>query len=1509
MFRASRSSLSNSALRFSGLIALVAAGIPACNTKSQDAPTAEQRDRKAPGLPPAIGEVHPANAVIRTELKGVFVPTTTQGPGPTLNGQATNLGGGMAVNEVVGAVRQVVPHPTDPNTVYLAAVSGGVWVTNNALSTTPMWTPLTDNQSSLSIGGLALDPVIPPMQQPVLLAGYGRNSSFLSLFTFQSIGGSQGQIILSRDGGTSWREFDTPFVTLGPTGEGISAVAVNQETASKWVFLVAGNDTIGGLYRGTWEEFGMAPPLLTWTLITDGAAGRLPAGRVSTIVRDTSDPANPDRVWADVVGSGIYFSNDFGLTWVDATAGDTSGLLVALTGTNLNNGQNTRNHIAVSRGTGRVFVSVIGTFRNTTDVTWIGGAPAPMGATPQAWTSMERPMTPTGNTGGTIQSITAGGVITVVGTHNLNNFGRNLWVRINPTAADAFFNRDLPFQTIALAPPAVGISNNSFQLRMPIFGGAPVPCNSVAPNNCGTWAAFETVFPGGQAGIHGALAADPTNAQGIVYVGGDSQMPLGFPGPQPWSPPNFVGATDFTARMFRGAFPTMATTVPHPIPSTQWRNITDTNVWPGGNSGANGTAPHADSRNMVFDSQGTLLAGGDGGITRLSNPATNTGSWSSMNGNLAVTEIFTIAFDARLNELLAGAQDTGSPMQTAINSLVWRDSGRRADGATVAVELLNATQSIRYFGSQSNNLFRETYSNTTGMAVPNTRVGLAFNNATPAVNAENPWPFYTKYKMNKVTQSMLAFAGNNAVWETNDRGANISAIPGTAFPNGAAAIVYGHTGSANASLIWIGNGTQIFTRTAGGIGTAVTQRFGYPAAGSPIGDIVLDNTNANIAYAIRAGDCTRPAPTVAVPNPPVSDCVHRTTNGGQVGSMMMPWNWTNITGDLDLLNPGTLRSIIFVTGGAGTPNKIYVGADRGLFVTSDASLGFWNRVGTNLPNALVQDMDLGTNNTLYIGTQGRGAWSLPNAHTLNLPPVARCNNPVTRVVGPTCQPVAVGLADVNNMSFDPDNDPFSVTGLVPDSGVGQPPGSGLFGPNTSTEVQVTVTSGVHQPEVCVATVQVLDQTPPVVTAPADQPLSNCGPLLANLGTATATDNCATGLVPKPFVNGVQIDSNFVFPAGMTNVVWTVGDGAAFTTAGGNVGTDTQVVTVSQPNLSISTNTFSNWWGTMAIRNNGPGVATRYKVEFDLPSGVHCTGEPESIPPGATLGPQPLVVEDGLAPRTPGNHCIFTWNNGPPIPANLGSQNPKVFNWSADRQTMSPPASPQVQDTLCSCVPESNATFCSRQGKCGIFSGQDNCGFQRNNVDCGSTCPGGTTCGAFEPNVCNAILGPVADAFVRLGQPNSNFGADPSVLVKRQDNDTDNNRRAYLRFDISGVASVSKAKLRLWGSRPANSTAAAFAVDNTTWVEGTGTVAVPTTTGITWNNKPGTGDQQGNNVTITPTLRYYEFDVTDWVSTQKGMSKPLVSVAILPQESNSAAPATFESKEGTTGHPPALIITP
>ena len=78
-------------------------------------------------------------------------PWGVQGPGPSNNGQLE----GIPNRPVTGAVNALAAHPTNPDILYLGAVNGGVWRTLNAAAASPVWTPLMDGQSSLSIGSAA----------------------------------------------------------------------------------------------------------------------------------------------------------------------------------------------------------------------------------------------------------------------------------------------------------------------------------------------------------------------------------------------------------------------------------------------------------------------------------------------------------------------------------------------------------------------------------------------------------------------------------------------------------------------------------------------------------------------------------------------------------------------------------------------------------------------------------------------------------------------------------------------------------------------------------------------------------------------------------------------------------------------------------------------------------------------------------------------------------------------------------------------------------------------------------------------------------------------------------------------------------------------------------------------------------------------------------------------------------------------------------------------------------
>src|SRR6266566_4228373 len=89
-----------------------------------------------------------------------------------------------------GRIAGVAAHPTDPNTIYIAAAGGGVWKTTNGGAT---WTPLTDTQRTLSMGAIAISPSNPL----VLYAGTGEANN--------SLDSNYGRgILVSTDGGATW---------------------------------------------------------------------------------------------------------------------------------------------------------------------------------------------------------------------------------------------------------------------------------------------------------------------------------------------------------------------------------------------------------------------------------------------------------------------------------------------------------------------------------------------------------------------------------------------------------------------------------------------------------------------------------------------------------------------------------------------------------------------------------------------------------------------------------------------------------------------------------------------------------------------------------------------------------------------------------------------------------------------------------------------------------------------------------------------------------------------------------------------------------------------------------------------------------------------------------------------------------------------------------------------------------------------------------------------------------
>jgi photosystem II stability/assembly factor-like uncharacterized protein len=94
-----------------------------------------------------------------------------------------------------GRIRAIAVHPTDPNTVYIGAVAGGVWKTIDGGNS---WTSITDFMGNIAVCALVIDPNNPN----TIYAGTGEG-----FFNIDAIRGAG--IFKSTDAGSSWFQLST----------------------------------------------------------------------------------------------------------------------------------------------------------------------------------------------------------------------------------------------------------------------------------------------------------------------------------------------------------------------------------------------------------------------------------------------------------------------------------------------------------------------------------------------------------------------------------------------------------------------------------------------------------------------------------------------------------------------------------------------------------------------------------------------------------------------------------------------------------------------------------------------------------------------------------------------------------------------------------------------------------------------------------------------------------------------------------------------------------------------------------------------------------------------------------------------------------------------------------------------------------------------------------------------------------------------------------------------------
>ena len=242
---------------------------------------------------------------------------TPLGPAP-LASDATGLGV-QDYGLVAGRATAVAIDPADVtgNTVYIGGAYGGVWKSVNAgtASANPSsvtWAPLTDDQPTLAIGAIAIQPQLssPDSTRSVILAGTGETNnssdSYYGLGILRSDNAGNTWTLISQDT-TGTRSFaglgfsKIAFSTVNPNLVVAAAGAANHGVVTGLDDPVSGNR---GLYYS--NDGGQS-----WNYATVKDAGFVidPSSATSVVYNATSG-----QFFAAIQWHGIYSSSD-GATW------------------------------------------------------------------------------------------------------------------------------------------------------------------------------------------------------------------------------------------------------------------------------------------------------------------------------------------------------------------------------------------------------------------------------------------------------------------------------------------------------------------------------------------------------------------------------------------------------------------------------------------------------------------------------------------------------------------------------------------------------------------------------------------------------------------------------------------------------------------------------------------------------------------------------------------------------------------------------------------------------------------------------------------------------------------------------------------------------------------------------------------------------------------------------------------------------------------------------------------
>src|ERR1700685_67181 len=274
----------------------------------------EMRMRRAEAAAAAKTAARAPASLSSSTLSGSWTPL---GPVP-LASDASGTGV-QDYHQVSGRATAVAIDPADAsgNTVYIGGAQGGVWKSTtgaNPTATSITWTPITDDQATLSIGSIAIQPGNSDPTQSVILAGTGEADD--SSDSYYGLG-----ILVSTDAGNSWTLMSSANAgALSFSGLGGARMAFSTSTTST-VVSAMGNANDGAVI-GT-ASVNTLPGLYTsidtgqhWTYdaLLDPGSQPTDAMSATSVVYNAAANSGQGVFLAAVRYHGFYSSPD-GVNW------------------------------------------------------------------------------------------------------------------------------------------------------------------------------------------------------------------------------------------------------------------------------------------------------------------------------------------------------------------------------------------------------------------------------------------------------------------------------------------------------------------------------------------------------------------------------------------------------------------------------------------------------------------------------------------------------------------------------------------------------------------------------------------------------------------------------------------------------------------------------------------------------------------------------------------------------------------------------------------------------------------------------------------------------------------------------------------------------------------------------------------------------------------------------------------------------------------------------------------